>query len=352
MNTIPLTHLIHSNNHTQTARVCTIDSNHSMGQSIAKELNITSNNMIFNNLNPGIYCANFNGEKYYFDLYIAVLDMDELYIVNKNTAYASVDGLKYPINLYKKISSNLDSPINNTVNDTIDMIVIDGMSTKILDEPNYSLLRSMSGFRICTGDSPIIKDDGYLDIYLKNNVKSLPNGVKDTFILNSEQQQHHLIYRIGRRVLSGSENLDFLENLSDKDYNVFFLSDSNVKLENSYNNLTCSHFDNIKSSDLINKNNKITGIATGFGSYGNGFFIKVPTNLVEFNVEDPARSFKDWLFNELQSNRPFIIEYSLEEFRYRTVYLDEYHINTYYPKTYIGLNNFYNISVFYKAYNL
>lgn len=352
MNIIPITQIIHSINHTQTRRVCKIKDEHIMG-----ELNIDQKNMKFNNLTPGIYCANFNGEKYYFDLYITISDIDSLHIVDKYNAYAIVSDKKYLIHFYESIDSE-ELYLDNTVNDFISMLVIDGKTIKVYKDDNYNEIRSVSNLKIYTNNIDADEDsNNYLNIILKNNIKSLPNGVVDTFILNSEQQQQHIIFRIGRKIFEGNENWKFIEDLSTEEYYVFYLSNKNVKLEDSNNNLNCSHFETTSYSDLIDIENKQNCICTSNNEeFGKGFYIKISYSLLEnilndMNEKDFIIALRRWLYNEMISNRPFIVEYALEQNIYRTVYIDEYHIKTFYNKTYVKFNDDYNISFFYKTCN-
>lgn len=218
------------------------------------------------------------------------------------------------------------------------------VDNKSINDP-YNL-QSISKFTILTSDRPLYESDGNeLEVILKNNIKALPNGLKDTFILNSEQCQNHIIYRIGRLILSGNEDWQFIS--ASNNLWLLWLSYKFVKLEDSNSNIICSHLNNEKASVLLNNDCTRTGIGSGFGDYGNGFFIRVPAMKCEDN-EDYATTFKRWLSSEMRKGSPFIVEYALQNYIYNTVLIDEYHIKTYFPKTYVKLNNTYNVSYFYK----
>ena len=407
---LPLTHIIHNNNHTQTNRVCTI--NIRRHNAIYIEFDSSSYRTVIHDIPPGFYYTIIDGIEYFFDLYVAVNRFESLIIYNPYRAYANVGGKHYPIILYRNVITNNGNAITleGTVNNKLDMIVIDGKTItlpnkraditeimaaqpkngiiesstfqsewvgslddleadniiwndlELLDVEYYkdisnSLrpfeIRSISGFKIITNNEYTEDENDYLDILLKNNIKSLPNGIKDTFILNMNQQQHHLIYRIGRKIFTGNEDWKFIEIGSNKDYYLFFLKDSNVKLVNSATNMICSHFNCIQSASLINSSTKNAGICSSYdANMGNGFIIKIPKLYLGTNINGANKviKFKHWLSQELKNEDPFIIEYELNKPRYKTVLLDEYHIDTYYPNTFIKVNNDnYDVSYFYKS---
>ena len=121
---LPITNIIHSTNHTQTKRVCSINNN----------INYTTlsptSNMEYSNLSPGLYSITINNVTYYFDLYIAVgmSDKEKLVIKSPHNAYVLLRDSKHMINLYEKINNNSSNEVSldNTVNSTIDMIVVNG----------------------------------------------------------------------------------------------------------------------------------------------------------------------------------------------------------------------------------
>lgn len=407
---LPLTHIIHNNNHTQTNRVCTINIRRHNATYI--EFDTESYRTVVHDIKPGFYYTIIDGIEYFFDLYVAVNRFESLIIYNPYWAYAKVGGKYYPIILYRNVITNNGNAITleGTVNDKLDMIVIDGKTItlpskraditeimaaqpkdghiksstfqsewvgslndlktdnviwdnlELLDMEYYEEMsnnlrpfeiRSISGFKIITNNEYTEDENDYLDILLKNNVKSLPNGTKDTFILNMNQQQHHLIYRVGRKIFTGNEDWKYIEIGSNEDYCLFFLQDNNVKLINSATNMICSHFNCIQSASLINSTTKSAGVCSSYDTnMGNGFIIKIPKIYLNASISeaDKVRSFKQWLLQELKNEDPFIIEYELDKPRYRTVLLDEYHVDTYYPNTFIKVNNDeYDVSYFYKS---
>lgn len=369
-----LTSIIHDNNHTQTIRVCKINSNN-IGKSI---INISYNsNGIYNNLYPGIYLITIGSTVYCFDLYVPIQGSSTLYIKSPYNAYAVVVTEKYPIILYKVTSSVNDSitELDNTVNDYISMIVMDGLSEiKIIDDDNtiisnnseitsykdsdYNTYGSLDFIvldasstteqkKLVSISNILIKTTaGEINIPLKDSIKSLPNGVCDTFILNAEQYQYHLILKTAVKLFTGTEDWQYIKS-NDASY-LFFLEDSTVKFENSNNNMTCSHFSTVTCNSLIANNCNESGISTSYGSYENGIFVRIFKDDIEYNG-DILKSFKKWINNQLIYKTPFMVQYPLSNYIYKTYLLDEYHIHTVYPKTNIEIDDNYDISYFYKA---
>lgn len=443
-----LTHLIHGTNHTQVLRSCILNSNN-IGKSI---INLAYNsNGIYTNLNPGVYRITIGGISYCFDLYIPVKGDSVLYIKSIYNAYAAILTDTYPIILYKVLSSINDNinELSNTINDHIDMIVMDGLSEiKIVESENLSnvslripkndeigvlktspLLQDMASivtvldnFKLldaytdttvsASGDTEDLKNDvvaiiddknipnsfgtaiytnndydslsnldfiimneydigtynvndlkklvsvssisintssEQLIIKLKDYIKSLPNSICDTLILNAELYKYHLILKVGRKLFTGVEDWKYIKS-GEYSY-LFFLKDSSVKLEDSNNNMISSHFATNRATTLISDTfDAANGIATSNNStYSNGIFVRVPKDLIDPYYKE--ESFKKWINDQLLAKTPFMIDYPLSSYVYKTYLLDEYHIHTVYPTTSIEIDNKYNISYFYKALN-
>ena len=405
MNNLSILHTIHANNHTQVNRSCIINTNHSDSTEIQLPA-LLSNGSSFTNLSPGLYSIEINGDICYFDLYIAIGPNDFLIIRNSNYAYAYVSTKRYPIILYKKISeiNNSNAVINNTVNSKIDMIVLDGYSyINEFDESNikdkYAIIpknkiipsyqnqeswvgtlsdlqvdniimnnltfknsskirdildaqvtkvdvRSIARFRLLTtSDSNNLLGKDMLDIYLKNNIKSLPNGTSDTFILNSELQQNHIIYRIGRLLFTGNEEWQYISDASNTDTCLFKLNYENVIVQDSDTNILSTHLESNNCTDLINSSCTDNGISTS--STDSAFYLRI--NKYALTGSDSyVSSLRRWFYTQLNNKSPFVLEYALANYSYKTILIDEYHINTYFPITYVKTDRNYVVSYFYK----
>ena len=418
---LPITNIIHNINHTQTKRVCMLHNNHKQSPVLVNTLNVTDSTHDFYNLVPGLYAAIINGIKYYFDLYVAVNDISPLTIKSPNNAYVFVGGKRYIINLYREINAQIDINdfvFNKTVNNHVEVMVIDGRTVQIpyyLDNiqdryaviPNngiipsstqqsiesmtleqlqqhnrilYNLdyekfgeynglvsldsgiesdpgdksvtnpykIHSISKFTVISSNTPTSNNiDNYnTEISLQNNIKSLPNGIKDTFILNAEQFQAHVIYRIGRSYLTGGENYIFISDKSDNESWLFWMPNKNIKLNPNVGSVVCSHLKSKTPNDVINGG---IGVSASTIQYGNGIFIRIPSIEEHGKHIIESIAFMQWLQNQVTAGMPVTIEYQLASYKYKTVLLDRYRPKTFYNKTYIRLDDNYKVSYFYKT---
>lgn len=418
---LPITNAIHNINHTQTKRVCMLQNNHKQFPVLVKTLSVTDDIHDFYNLMPGLYAVIIDDIKYYFDLYIVVNDVSPLTIKSPNNAYVLVGGKRYIINLYRDIDVEImdnNLTLNNTVNNHIEVMVIDGKTTQIPYLPNdihdrYAIIpndniipsslqqssesltleelqlhnkifydidyekfgehnglisfgvgiesdsedksiynpyniHSISKISITSSDSPItdISNNYITETTLQNNIKSLPNGIKDTLILNSEQYQAHVIYRIGRSFLTGGETYIFISDKSDSNSWLFWVSNSNIRMSSLPNNVICSHLQSKSYDEIVNGD---IGICVSTQNHGNGLFIRIPSMEVNNTYTNKSTIFRKWLQNQVNIGRPIIVEYHLSSYKYKTILLDKYRVKTFYNKTYIKNNNNYNISYFYKT---
>ena len=461
------TSIIHHTNHTQTTRVCDLFTQH---QLTYLEYDLHE----YTNLLPGLYYVIISNKEYFFDIYTQICGDDKLYIINANNAYIIKSGKKHTVILYKlnSIIEDNKTEFDNTINATLDMIVITGLSKKkiskknnfkymvafepkngelpsyddllrynqsldelepynniyrnlILDEeirniiaieekanqnPTYRYLlestqtldmiknnaniynaltyqdikvinkdkkyndifllnstgmridmtnaelsippkasfdiSSISNFSINSQSKLDSENFDILDVLLKNNLKSLPNGVCDTCILNSEFQYMHFIYNVGRRILTGTEEWEMIEELSSDEYYLFYLYDDSIKNTDDENAIICTKFTPCSYSEII----QVDRSSISCGSDNPGVYIKIPVEYID--SQNPLYGFKQWLFKQIKLSSPVIIEYQYAEPKYITTQIDEYHLKTYYPSTYVKLNKEYNVSYFYKSLNV
>lgn len=418
---LPITNAIHNINHTQTKRVCMLHDNHKQSPVLVSTLNVTDSVHDFYNLIPGLYAVIINGIKYYFDLYVTINDISPLTIKSPNNAYVFVGGKRYIMNLYKEIDSQIDTNdfvFNNTVNNHIEVMVIDGRTVQIPYYPNdvqdryavipyngiipssaqqaiesmtleqlqqhnrilYNLdyekfgennglvslgggiefnpgdknidnpydIRSISKFNIISSNTPTsnTSNNYNTEILLQNNIKSLPNGIKDTLILNTEQYQAHIAYRIGRSFLTGGENYIFISDKSDNNSWLFWMANKNIRISSDIGSIVCSHLKSKTPDSVINGE---IGISVSTREYGNGAFIRIPSMEVHGEHIIESIIFKQWLQNQIDIKIPVVIEYQLSSYKYKTVLLDRYRAKTFYNKTYVRLDDNYKVSYFYKT---
>lgn len=241
-------------------------------------------------------------------------------------------------------TNNLDNNYDSAYD--IDFIELDHGTTNKDDSYSIRAIRSINKIELETSDQNGNTNIIYLE--LKNCIRNLPNSAHDTLIINAEQQICQAIHRIAKRIFIGSDNWTYVS--SNSKTVLFSLNDDTIKQENNdltNYNIRCSHFICNRCSTLVDENYETIGIATMYGDYGNGIFVRVPINIIDMN--DKVNSFNKWITNELYNGRIFMIEYELTEPIYKTYLLDEYHIKTFYPITNINNMNDYDISYCYKS---
>ena len=340
--------LLHSINHTQVGRCCYINKQH---ESLIKILNYTINEPIYN-LEAGLYKIVIDGITFIIDMYFYLTDADHLIIRNANSIDVVVASNHYPIVPYKLLSvkdtaSHYD--LQDTVNDFIDAIMVVG-NTQYTGSPSMNSPASINRIASINISTLSGENSNELKIPLKHTLGSLPNGVKDTVIINADQLIAHDIINTSKEVLSGGLDWQYKQDLSTDEYYVFFGKYDNVKLNNNSNSMRCSHFEVVSCSSLINKSTKKNCIASSYGSYGNGIFIKIASSILDIHGDkDFAQEMKKWILMQAISQNPIYIEYETSKPIYNTILIDEYHAKTWFPNTRISVEGNYGFSVFYKT---
>lgn len=340
--------LIHSINHTQVRRCCEINSQHN---SLIKNLSFSINEPIYD-LAAGLYSISMYGIKYIFDVNTKLSGSDHLLIKNNNNISIVIDGIHNPVIMYELLNTEeikTSLSLDNTVNSNLDLMVF---TADTICSGNPSIDEAMEIDRVSSLNisSKYNNNNDSLNIPLKHTLGSLPNGVRDILIVNSEQAICHEVVNTSKEVLSGGLDWKYMESLSDSDYYVFFAPYDNIKLGNNSNNLRCSHFETVACSTLTNKSTKKNCIATSYGSYGNGLWIKIAASILDIHGDkDFGVEMQKWILSKAISNNPIYIEYEISTPLYRTVLIDEYHLKTYYSSTIIDIDDRYNVSVFYKS---
>lgn len=224
--------------------------------------------------------------------------------------------------------------LNTTVNTIFDGIILDGytMIGSYVRSPYYpTTLNSISSFNIRTMNGDRSYD---LKINLKNNIKRLPSGVSDSFIMDSYTKRAFIIFRVGRLVLTGNENWQI--KYKTDNYTVFFLKYDTVSIGEDDTSIFCNYFDTITNTDMIYDKEIPHGISNSNDNNNRGIYIRMPNDLLE-NKKDMLESFRQFLKNAFKSS-PVIIEYLLNKERYKSVLLDEYCIKQFYPYTLLNID--------------
>ena len=195
-----------------------------------------------------------------------------------------------------------------------------------------------------------VSESDSISIPFKHTFGKLPNGARDCIIINSDQLISHIIINTSNEILSGSLDWKFQESYSNNDYYVFFAKYPNVKLNNTSDSIRCSHFESVSCDELININTNKNCIATSYGSYGNGIWIKIAKSVLDIHGDkDFGVEMMKWIFDQNTSDNPIYIEYEISNTKYNKIFINEYHAKTWYPNTTITLNDNQEFSVFYKA---
>lgn len=340
--------LFHFTNHTQTGRYCNINSQHN---SLIKTLSFKINEPIYN-LAAGLYKVVINEIIYVIDIYFNLRDADHLIIKDENNINLTIASNYYPIIAYKLLSvENIISPYNliGTVNDNIDAIMITG-NTIFNGIPSLNNPTSIDRINSITINTNNDLNNDSLKIYLNHPLGCLPNGVKDTIIINADQLIAHYIINTSKEILSGGLNWEYKESLSNSEYYVFFAKYNNIKLNNSNNSIRCSHFETTTCSTLINKSTKKNCIASSYDPYDNGIWIKIAASVLNIHGDkDFGKEMQKWILNKAISQNPIYIEYEIANPIYNTIFIDEYYVKTWNSNTIISTNIDNGFSVFYKA---
>lgn len=246
------------------------------------------------------------------------------------------------ISTYSDIIGDKENTITNSVNHYIDQIVVQGStSLSYAEGTNYQSLDnpaelvSCNGINIITANEDWSKND-FLNLDFKNNIKSLPSGITDVFVLNANSCNAYCILNIGRLIITGNEKWIIDEDLSTDKYTVFFYEFDVATITDNDVSLNCNYFPTTIYSSFVNKTITKECIALGGDETHNGFLIAIPVNKISADIE----AFRG-LMNELFMKNPVIIEYLLKNTKYKEVLLDEYHVKTFFPNTIVdlGINN-------------
>lgn len=298
----------------------------------------------YNNLSIGVYNATFNNKQYLFN--IQEHDVNLKYDAN-NVAYYIKDGKRisvplYRMDKYKYFNEKDEIILKYTVNDYIDQLIFSGISelklqqgTSIQSIEYPADIISCDYIEVTTKNESGTKADKLI-LDLKNNIKKLPNGVVDMFIMDATRCNAYCLFNIGRLILTGNEDWKIIDELSTDNYTVFFYNFDLAKIQERDDDysVVCSHFVTKPFSKFTNKqlDTNSAYITLGDSNY-NGFLVSIPKSILEKDVI----KFKNFLSTKFRI-KPIIIEYELKNVKTKSVLLDEYHVKTYFPKTIVSFN--------------
>ena len=316
------------------------------------------------NINPGLYRVELDGTQYAFALHDAIVGVDRLIINNANDIMEMVNGEVKRIASYKLNIGDIEVDdgvytLNNSVNDYISILVIDGKSkfdnisalSRDIDAPQE--LNAPSMFSVNTENENGEKEE--FVIVMKNYLKSLndENDIKDILILDAANYKATFIFKVGRIAISGNEPWQKINEYSSDDVSVYYYNNPMIKLGSPIN---CTHFESISWDDLTDTNVLKDGICAGITEETQGIFIKVLNRKIKIKDENDVDAYnlipflREWYtLKEREYNNdnslkslPMELEFALVSTDYRTITLDSYKINTYFNKTYISINLYRN----------
>ena len=335
--------LIHSNN-----KVYTTMEGYASNYDISKINELPYNGAVqeYANLNPGMYKVNINGTLYALLIHDTLSGSDKLTITNNKNAYAIVDNKRYNLILYKineaKEIQSAGYVMNHSINDSIDLLVIDGLTkfnpingtTSISDInfSNYGTFNFISMLNI-----KVSNKTGKYEQYvfnLKNYIKSIKyrsTQICDTVYLEAYKNKVLFIFRTGRLIFTGYETFELLPEYSN-DYSFVFRFNNTLVKENAI--INCSHIKYIEWDKLVDRNYYNSGICAGIEGQPKGFYFKINKNDF-YDIE----SFKGNL-----GKLGLTVLYELAQPSYKHIPLSNYKINTFYNTSWIAVNPYKNLS--------
>ena len=357
-----MTYVFHSQNHTRVQRFGTF----SVGYyDMLSETFSGPGTYRFKNKSAGLYFLKTSGKCYMINLFTTLSGKDTLVVENSSCIYAVINGKKnyiipYEISsefsnnslsviLQNKLQSKLpvtSIDIDYSVNDYLDMLAVAGKT--ILSGDNQSPynpvdITSISSFNVTSiGTKP--EDKSITTINLMDNIKQLPSGIGDLFVMDNNRKQAYVIYRVGRTVFTGNEY--WVASELNKKYCIFFLPYSRMSTGSDDNSVNCNYLPCMTNTNMKNDKDTTYGICNSNDDSNPGFYIRIPTDLLETPNLD---GFKKYLRQLIKNKKPMIIEYLLKTPLFKTILLDNYKIKQYFPKTTISIDANTDAGFFFKA---
>lgn len=334
--------LINSNNYTRTSREGYLDYNFTVKKWLdydpSKDINI------YTHLSPGLYGIIINGVDYIFLLRENLLMFGELCIKNESDIFVIQNIIKYNITPYKfnggrKLSANENIILNNTVNDHIDILIIQGESNfnNVTDKSinNLSNAQHHSSMQFTISKDDIIEST-VIDFKIK--LKSLISESgdilsRDILYLDAENNVAIIEQNIGELILTGNERIERYNGFN-SDILYATIPIQNCKSKDSIwcniaeTNVDPEYKDSIIYDDKINK-------------------LVLMMNR-ETNMTVPALIEK--IKSRYDLGSPVEILYQLKNPIYTKIILDNYNINTLFNDCYLSYNRFNISGLFYKHY--
>ena len=362
---------IHSNNNTYTTRegyVSDFD--------LKEMISLTySSGREYSNLAPGMYRITIDGEIYIFLLHDTLSGSDKLVIDNQYNAYTIISSKKESIILYKanngKIIQTRGNLLPHTVNDYLDMLVMDGI-TNFTTDGEVSLTHPGKLEYISMISIKITDENDNAEEYLFNMKAYLKglNNIHDTLYLDSANNKALFCFKLGRIVFTGSEIITEVPEYSNNTVGVYFYSNPLVKQSGD---LICTHLPVITWSQMKNTSYTNSGVCSGAG-IDQGFYFKIPRTVcadaqafkdiitewytmtteeldtirdAEYSAAVDKKGTSNGVVRRITINSEFTITYELHNQQFKHVALDSYKIPTFYNTSWIICTPYKNPNITY-----
>jgi len=363
----------HKNNHTHTTR-----EGHMLEEDfkILPIVEYTGKPTFLRMLSQGMYKIYIDEEWYIFMVHDILGPADFIRIDDQYNAVVVNNMVSNPLYL-RKFNSGCDLRtdgfyLQNTVNDRLDMLVIDGL-TKYGDDKYIRFdtprkIEFTSMYNIQVKDSKSNKTEFVLST--KAYLKSMDvgyGGIYDRLYIESEIGRALFLFRLGRFIFSGYEPWAKIDKYCDLSYNVFYYPTGAVKLNS---NIRCTHLKDYTFKELILDKLQAEGICAGGLEDEQGLFIKLrasdypdyeslkqelhkwftlsPEEAEQLNLDMFDVRNKSGMFESIEQYRkvypvvsdPFTVVYELTNTEYRELALENYTIPTFFNSMHLLINPF------------
>jgi hypothetical protein len=335
---MPITHIIHNSNHIRFMRKAII--NHP--EDIIDHPGLIKFPKKFRDLEAGIHRVVF--EKYptkvfYFNMYCNCGPNELVIIDNINYAHFVTGVGTYPILLYEETTADDCYIMDNTLNDYLNLLMVDGETSitysnedKGIDLNNPCSLAAVDSLTVETSNGNDSKNDKQI-FNLRHELRSLPDGRKDLFVLDAENERAYILYKVGHTAITGMEEITKVDSFSNDLYSVYFIKNDNVIKTDNPESLICTHFKSIQYDKFRRLEFNQNSICISYDEWrGRGFYIKISNE-----IAPTLDSFIQFVNGNLFMTNKLEVMFPLVKSCQTNVLLDEYHVRTFFDKTKLKL---------------
>ena len=298
----------------------------------------------YTRLHPGLYKHTIDGKDYALMLHDSYLKGDELIVKNSSDIFGIVGVKKVPLTPYLLHRGyEVDEQgvrLDHTCNDHLDMLVVNGKSTLIMDRneteqyfTHPAEIKSASMVRASVTNTSGQTKEYLLNLktYLKSIQTYSGNYIHDRLFLNSKQNRATFEHKIGLIRLTGYENYEAINDLTNEGMLTVSLPIQGLKPGSA---ILCSHYISTTEEFILST-----------PGYNNGVAASSTEPKVYFRTNrllaDDLESFRIKIVHEAEMGHPVTLLYEYSEPQYKSIILDDYYINLYFNTSWIklGLSN-------------